>query len=139
MPNLSLTFKSVVLAAVVALGSLNVVSSTASAKPADVQLAVAKQGKVPACIFKGKRLFGKVYIEKSQYSATYKIFQASSKYSSDLSVYSTNSQYSANKCGLWYFTNSKYNADFSVYFTNSKYSADFSIFFSNSQYQVGPN
>ena len=126
MTNLSLTFKSVALSVVVSLGSLNVVSSTAFAKPAVVQSAVVREGKVPACIFKGKRLFGKVYIEKSQYSAKYKVFQASSKYSSDLSVYSTNSQYSATKCGIWYFTNSKYNADFSVYFTNS-------------QYQVGPN
>jgi hypothetical protein len=139
MLHLRWTLKSIALATAVSLGSLSFVGSAATAKPTTAKAGVVKAGKVPACILKGKRLQGQVYIEKSKYSATFKVYQASTKYSSDLSVFSTKYQYSANKCGIWYFTNSKYSADFSVYFVNSKYSADFSVYFTNSQYQVGPN
>jgi len=100
---------------------------------------ISQTTKVPACILKGKRLSGSVFIANSKYSANFSVFQGSSKYSTDLSVFSTNSKYSATTCGVWYFTNSKYNADFSVYFVNSKYNADFSVYFVNSKYNAGTN
>jgi len=93
---------------------------------------------VPGCFAKGKRLFGKVYVEKSQYSATFKVFQSTSAYSSNtLKVWSAPSAYQATACGQWYFVKSRYQADFSVYFVSSRYAANFSVYFVNSRYQAG--
>lgn len=100
---------------------------------------VSTASKVPACILKGKRLYGKVYIANSKYSADFSVYQGNSRYSTDLSVFSTSSTYSATSCGIWSFVNSKYSANFSIYFVNSKYSADFSIYFVNSKYTAGVN
>jgi len=120
--------------------SLCLSGTTAHAvQPQSLPPAISQATKVPGCLLKGKRLFGSVYIEKSKYAANFSVYQGSSKYSTDLSVFSTNSKYSATSCGLWYFVNSKYQADFSVYFVNSKYQADFSAYFVNSKYQAGTN
>ena len=128
------------LAAILTGLTLCLSGTTAHAvQPQRVSPSISQATKVPGCILKGKRLFGSVYIEKSKYAANFSVYQGSSKYSTDFSVFSTNSKYTATSCGIWYFVNSKYQADFSVYFVNSKYQADFSVYLVNSKYQAGTN
>jgi hypothetical protein len=38
-------------------------------------------------------------------------------------VFEVKSKYDADKDGLWFFTNSKYDADIIIYFAKSKYDA----------------
>ena len=54
----------------------------------------------------------KIFSCESKYDADVKIFVVESKYDADLLVYKEESKYNAegNK-GLWYFTESKYDAD----------------------------
>ncbi|MCD4697344.1 MAG: DUF6150 family protein, partial [Bacteroidales bacterium] len=58
-------------------------------------------------------------------------------YDADLSVYKVDSKYEAegNK-GLWYFTESKYDAHKTIYFTESKYDADLLVYFVDSKYSA---
>jgi hypothetical protein len=53
-------------------------------------------------------------------------------------VFKCNSKYDAveNK-GLWFFTESKYDAKKKIFFVDSKYDADIIIFFSDSKYDAG--
>ena len=63
---------------------------------------------------------------------------ASSKYDAHLVVHKCSSKYDAkeNK-GLWFFVDSKYDADKTIFFVDSKYDADLIIFFSESKYDAG--
>jgi hypothetical protein len=109
-----------------------------SAAPTTHTASAHTPSSVPGCFAKGKRLFGKVFVEKSQYSATFKVFQSASAYSSNtLKVWSAPSAYQATACGRWYFVKSRYQADFSVYFVSSRSAANFSVYFVNSRYQAG--
>lgn len=92
-----------------------------------------------SCAFRGKNIWGSVYISSSRFSADFTVYQTTSIFSSDLKVYLTSSPFSASSCGNWYITNSKFNADFSIYITDSKFSADFSIYLTNSQFSAGRN
>ena len=80
----------------------------------------------------------KIYSCDSKYDADVKIFEVESKYSADLLVYKSDSRYDAKgNEGLWYFTESRYDADKLVYFTESKYDADLLIYFVESRYDAG--
>lgn len=115
-------------------------SATTSALKSDKKTTqISTAGKVPACISKGKRLYGKVFITSSAYQADFKVYQTTSKYQSDLIVWSAKNSYQANKCGIWNFVNQSYQSNFKVYFVKSAYQADFSVFFTNSAYQAGTN
>ena len=60
-----------------------------------------------------------------------------SKYDADLCVYKVTSKYDAeNNKGLWYFTDSKYDADKKIFFVDSKYDADLLIYFVDSKYDA---
>lgn len=80
----------------------------------------------------------KIYSCDSKYDADVKIFVVESKYNADLLVYKADSRYDAiGNEGLWFFTESKYDADKLVYFTESKYDADLLIYFVESRYEAG--
>ena len=80
----------------------------------------------------------KIYSCDSKYDADVKIFVVESKYSADLLVYKSDSRYDAKgNEGLWYFVESRYDADKLVYFTDSKYDADLLIYFVESRYDAG--
>jgi len=80
----------------------------------------------------------KVFSTNSKYDAKVKVFVASSKYDAHLVVHKCSSKYDAkeNK-GLWFFVDSKYDADKTIFFVDSKYDADLIIFFSESKYDAG--
>ena len=80
----------------------------------------------------------KIYSCDSKYDADVKIFVVESRYSADLLVYKANSRYDAKgNEGIWYFVESRYDADKLVYFTQSKYDADLLIYFVESRYDAG--
>jgi Family of unknown function (DUF6150) len=93
--------------------------------------------KLSGCMYKGKRLYGNVFVTNNSYSADFSVFATSASYSADLNVYKTNASYAATSCGLWNFVNNAYSADFTVYFTNNSYSSDFSIYYTNAAYSAG--
>ncbi len=92
-----------------------------------------------SCAFRGKNMWGSVYVSNSRFSADFAVYQTKSNFSSDLKVYLTSSSFSASSCGNWYITNSKFNADFTIYITDSEFSADFSIYLTSSQFSAGRN
>jgi hypothetical protein len=89
------------------------------------------------CYFKGKKMWGNVYIASSSWSADFDVYVTSSSWSADLRVYQPSSSWSANSCGHWYITTSSWNADFSVYLTSSSWSSDFSIYLTTSSWNAG--
>lgn len=93
--------------------------------------------KLSGCYYKGKKLYGSVYVTPNAYSADFSVYQASASYSADLNVYKASAAYAASSCGNWYFTNNAYLADFTVYFTSASYSADFSIYYTSASYSAG--
>ena len=92
-----------------------------------------------SCAFRGKNIWGSVYISDSKYSADYVVYETSSRYGADISTFLESSRYSANSCGRWYLTSSRYSADFTIYLTDSRYSADFTIYLTDSRYSAGRN
>ncbi|GAB4310781.1 MAG: hypothetical protein Kow00127_00460 [Bacteroidales bacterium] len=79
-----------------------------------------------------------IYSCDSRYDADIIVFAVESKYDADLWVYKCESRYEpdGNK-GLWYFTESRYDADKLVWFSDSKYDADLLIWFTDSKYEAG--
>jgi hypothetical protein len=84
--------------------------------------------KLFGCTYKGKRLWGSVYISNSPYLVDATVAFSSLSYLADLRVYSTSSSYLASSCGLWYLTTSPIGADLTVYVTSSTYLADFTVY-----------
>jgi hypothetical protein len=93
--------------------------------------------KLSGCYYKGKKLYGSVYVTPNAYSADFTVYQASASYSADLNVYKASAADAASSCGNWYFTNNAHSADFTVYFTSASYSADFSIYYTNASNSAG--
>lgn len=89
------------------------------------------------CYFKGKKMWGSVYIASSSWAADFIVYQSSSSWNSDLRVYTTTSSWAATSCGLWYITSSSWAADFTIYLTNSSWNADFSIYSTSSSWSAG--
>jgi len=89
------------------------------------------------CYFKGKKMWGSVYITSSSWAADFKVYQTSSSWNSDLNVYVTNSSWAANSCGIWYITNSSWAADFTIYLTSSSWNADFKIYLTSNSWRAG--
>ncbi|HHG85453.1 MAG TPA: hypothetical protein ENJ82_11965 [Bacteroidetes bacterium] len=73
-------------------------------------------------------LSGAVFVEEIPSFANYQIFLEDVEAFADLLVYKEQSRSFADRPGLWYFTNNRAVADFSVAFTDVKGFADFSIF-----------
>jgi uncharacterized protein YndB with AHSA1/START domain len=66
------------------------------------------------------------------------VYETSSRYSCDLRVFKTSSRYEADgNEGLWYFTNSRYDADKKIFITDSQYDADLIICYVDSKYDAG--
>jgi len=89
------------------------------------------------CYFKGKKMWGSVYITSSSWAADFIVYQTSSSWSSDLKVYTTSSSWAASSCGIWYITTSSWAADFTIYLTTSSWNADFSIYSTSSSWSAG--
>ena len=89
------------------------------------------------CYFKGKKMWGSVYISSSSWAADFIVYQSSSSWNSDLRVYTTTSSWAATSCGIWYITSSSWAADFKIYLTSSSWNADFSIYSTSSSWSAG--
>jgi hypothetical protein len=76
-------------------------------------------------------LKGAVFVEEVESFAKYKVFIEDVEAFADLMVYRESSQSFADRAGLWYFTDVRAFADFTVAFTDVKAFANFSIFFTD--------
>lgn len=74
-------------------------------------------------------LHGAVYIEEVEGFANYKVFVEDVEAFSDLMVFKEQARSFADRSGLWYLTDVRAFADFTVAFTDVKGFADFSIYF----------
>ena len=82
------------------------------------------QGKVDPC-----KLQGAVFVEQVESFADYKVFVEDVEGFADLLVFQEQARGFADRPGLWYFTDVRGFADFTVAFTQVKGFADFSIYY----------
>jgi Family of unknown function (DUF6150) len=83
-------------------------------------------GKVDPC-----KLQGSVFIEQVESFADYKVFVEDVENFADLLVFKELARSFADRPGLWYITDVRGFADFTVAFTPVKGFADFSIYFTD--------
>jgi hypothetical protein len=84
-------------------------------------------------------LRGSCYIEEYPERANFLIYEEESEAFADLLIFETDNALFADKPGIWYFTNDKAFADFSVYFVDSKGNADFTVYFTRFESFAGCN
>jgi hypothetical protein len=84
-------------------------------------------------------LRGSVFIEENPDRADLLIFEEDSEAFADLLVYETDNALFADRPGIWYFTNDRAFANFSVCFVESKNNADFSVYFTSFESFAGCN
>lgn len=84
-------------------------------------------------------LKGSVYIEEFPSHANFLVYEETSEAFADLLVYESDNALFADKPGIWYFTDQKAFADFTVYFVESKGNADFTVYFTSFESFAGCN
>ena len=85
------------------------------------------------------KLFGAVYVAKSPRDADFRVFKEESEAFCDIKIFEVESRVYADQEGLWYFTDKKEFADFSVYFEAKKGLAEFSVYFIDVESFAGCN
>ncbi len=85
------------------------------------------------------KLKGTVYIEEYPEGANFFIYEDDSEAFADMLIYETDNALFATEPGVWYFTDQKGFADFSVYFVDSKGHADFTVYFTSFESFAGCN
>lgn len=76
-------------------------------------------------------LYGAVYIEEVESFAKYRVFVEDVEAFADLLVFKEQARSFADRPGLWYITDVRAFADFTVSYTEVKAFADFSIYYSD--------
>jgi len=89
------------------------------------------------CSYKGKKLYGSVYITPYSSFADFSVYVTPYQSFSDISVYKTSYQSFATSCGVWYITPYSSFADFSIYITQYSSFADLSIYYTDNQSFAG--
>jgi hypothetical protein len=89
------------------------------------------------CTYKGKKLFGKIYITPYSFDADVKVYVTNFSFDSDLRVYKTPYSFEANSCGKWYLTPYSFEADIKVYVTPYSFDADIKISYTNFSFEAG--
>lgn len=84
-------------------------------------------------------IFGAVYIVESPRYADFKVYEEESEAFADLLIFEESNKLFADKQGIWFFTEDRAFADFTVYFTESQRGADFSVFFIDTESFAGCN
>jgi hypothetical protein len=84
-------------------------------------------------------LHGTVFIADDPELANFFIYEEDSEAFADFLIYETDNALFATDPGIWYFTEKKGFADFSVYFVESKGSADFTVYFTSFESFAGCN
>jgi len=82
-------------------------------------------------------LKGTVYIEEFPERANFLIYEEDSEAFADMLIYEMDNALFATKAGIWYFTDQKGFADFSVYFVESKGNSDFTVYFTSYESLAG--
>ncbi len=76
-------------------------------------------------------IYGTVYIEKVKKRADYYVFVEKSEVFADLTVFKEDNRLLADNTGLWFFTENRDFADFTIYIENQADIADFSIYYTD--------
>ena len=84
-------------------------------------------------------LRGTVYIEDNPNRANFFLYEEDSEAFADFLIFETDNALFATESGVWYFTDKRVFADFSVYFVESKGSADFTVYFTSFESFAGCN
>lgn len=84
-------------------------------------------------------LRGSIYIEEYPDPADFLVYEEDSEAFADLLVFETDNSLFADKPGIWYFTNDRAFADFTIYFVESKNNADFTVYFTAFESFAGCN
>jgi len=84
-------------------------------------------------------LHGTVFIEDDPDLANFYIYEEDSEAFADFLIFETDNALFATEPGVWYFTDEKGFADFSVYFVESKGHADFTIYYTSFESFAGCN
>lgn len=84
-------------------------------------------------------LRGSFYIEEYPDRANFLIYEEESEAFADMLIYETDNALFADKPGLWYFTDQRAFADFTIYFVESKGNADFTVYFTSFESFAGCN
>lgn len=91
------------------------------------------------CTYKGKKLFGAVYLTKYAFDADIKAYVTNYSFDADLDVYRTPYSFDANSCGEWYLTPYSSDANLKVYLTSYSFEADIKIYYTNYSFDAGLN
>ena len=84
-------------------------------------------------------LRGSFFIEEYPDRADFLVFEEDSEAFADLLVFETDNSLFADKPGIWYFTDDRAFADFTIYFVESKNNADFTVYFTSFESFAGCN
>jgi hypothetical protein len=84
-------------------------------------------------------LRGSFFIEEYPDRADFLVFEEDSEAFADLLVFETDNSLFADKPGIWYFTDDRAFADFTIYFVESKNNADFTLYFTSFESFAGCN
>ncbi|MEM0999346.1 MAG: DUF6150 family protein [Bacteroidota bacterium] len=76
-------------------------------------------------------LQGAVFIEEVESFADYRVFRENVEGFADLLVFREQARTFADRPGLWYFTDNRAMADFTIAFTETQGFDDFSVFFTD--------
>ena len=85
------------------------------------------------------QLRGTVYITENPDEANFYLYEEDSEAFADFLIFETDNALFATEPGIWYFTDKKGFADFSVYFLESKGHADFTVYFTSFESFAGCN
>lgn len=85
------------------------------------------------------RVFGAVYLESSPQYADYRVFVEDSEAFCDVVVFKADNRLFADRPGLWFFTETKAFADFSICFEKERGLADFTVYFTDTESFAGCN
>ncbi len=84
-------------------------------------------------------LRGSFFIEEYPDRANFLVYEEDSEAFADLLVFETDNSLFADKPGIWYFTDDRAFADFTIYFVESKNNANFSVYFTSFESFAGCN
>lgn len=76
-------------------------------------------------------LRGAVFVEEIESFADFRVFKESVEAFADVLIFQEQARSFADRPGLWYFTDVRAQADFTIAFTETQGFADFSVFFTD--------
>jgi len=84
-------------------------------------------------------LRGSFFIEEYPERADFLVYEEDSEAFADLLVFETDNSLFADRPGIWYFTDDRAFADFTIYFVESKNNANFTVYFTSFESFAGCN